>query len=105
MKHNNKKSFILFLTISIIGILSIVLINYFQIKSFKIKNISEYKTYIQAQNHMSILKEITSEKKFEEKIEIQNSEFKIYAFKKDTYIHYFIEAKHSQIKLHESKKF
>ncbi|CAI8227282.1 MAG: hypothetical protein ABF301_00645 [Sulfurovum sp.] len=105
IKNSYKKSFILFLTITIVGISSIVFINYYQINSFKIKNLSEYKTYIQAKNHMSILKEISVNFDFDEELSLQNSEFKIYALKKDEFIHYFVESTDKQIKLYEKKDF
>ncbi len=96
-----KKSFSLFLTILIIGTFSFVSIKYFELKSFKTNNIKNQIVYIQAKNHMNFLKKISKTYDFNEKLEVQNSEFLIYALKKDSNIHYFVKSKKESINLYE----
>lgn len=99
-----KKSFTLFLTIIIVGISTIILITYFQVQSFKAKNISDYTSYIQGQNHLDFLKDVCEKYEFEDSIEITNSKYTIKCFKKDSNIHYFIKEQNGALKLHEKSK-
>lgn len=98
-----KKSFSLFLTILIVGIFSFVAMNYFETKSFKTYNIKNQIVYIQGKNHMSFIKKISNIYDFSEKLEIQNSEFEIYALKKENIIHYFVKSKDNSVNLYEKK--
>lgn len=98
-----KNSFTLFLTIVITAIFSILSLNYFQVKSLKTDNLKNKIIYIQAKNHMDFLISLSKDYDFNEKIEIQNSDFEIFAIKIDNSIHYFVKSKNYSINLHEEK--
>jgi len=99
----NKKAYVLFLTLIIVVIFSVVSLNYFQIKSLKTENIKSQIVYIQAQNHMDFLEDISKEYDFISKFEIQNNDFEIYAIKENSEIHYFVKSKKDEVNIHKSK--
>lgn len=83
----DKKSFILFSTLILILIFSIISLKIFENKSISSQNIINQHTYIQAKNHLNFLEEyISSLDSLEliDKIQIKDDKFDIFALiKKD----------------------
>lgn len=77
-----KKSFILFSTIILVFIFSVIAVNLYELKSISSINIQNQYKYIQAKNHLNFLEDyIKTQSSLEtlEKIQIENEQYEIIA--------------------------
>ncbi len=102
-----KKSYTLFITISLITIFSYIGILILETKALKNQNLTNQYLYIQGKNHLEFFKEYvnTLDLKDTTHLEIKDELFDIYAnieFKNPTYaINIYIKAKNYDVSLYE----
>lgn len=102
-----KKSFVLMITILLLGIFSIVLSSSLSVKSISNENLRNQYLYTQGKNHLSFLKEYLNEVDLsgKSKVEIIDERFIIYAkieLVNTIYeVQLFVKSKNFNISLHE----
>lgn len=102
-----KKSYTLFITISLITIFSYIGVLILETKALKNENLTNQYLYIQGKNHLEFFKEYvnTLDLKDTTHLEIKDELFDIYAnieFKNPTYaINIYIKAKNYDVSLYE----
>lgn len=102
-----KKSYILFITISLITIFSYIGILILETKALKNENLTNQYLHIQGKNHLEFFKEYIKNLDLKEitHLEIEDELFDIYAnieFKNPTYtVNIYVKAKNYDISLYE----